>query len=70
MWIILTPEIAKQVTGQYGDYNSILPTTLKDGNYALHISVLDYEVFAEIHNILANCPVVDSVEYEETGNVD
>jgi len=68
MWIILTPEIAEQVTGNYGFCNSIQPTKIKGGNYTLHISVLDYDVFSSVFEILKNCTTVETVEYEETEN--
>ena len=70
MWIILTPEIAEVVSGEYGDCNSIIPTLLKNGNYALHISIYDYDVFAPAFAVLRQCPIVDNVEFIEKTNED
>lgn len=63
MWIVLSPEIAEQISGNYGDYNSLYPSETIDGKLVLHSSVLLYDVFSSIRNVLLSCPVVESVEF-------
>jgi len=68
MWIILTPKIAENVRGNYGDYHSLMPILLVNGNYALPTEALDCDAFTSVYDILRQCETSDNVTFEEDIN--
>ena len=60
MYILMTTELADQVRGQYGGNAWLSPIPFA-GGYFLPASVLEAAEYAQVHEILKQCEIVDEL---------
>jgi hypothetical protein len=66
MWILMNTETADRIRGMYN--GSLFEPILVIGGYACSVDNLSNPAFAEIHEELSKCEIVESVEYPEASD--